>query len=140
MGRAPRRCSSRARASCACGLASPEIGGAMLLSLAQWLQAYSPEFGFMRVFQYITFRAVMAAMTSLVIGLVFGPWVIRRLTSLKIGQPIRSYGIEAHHAKTGTPTMGGVLILLGIGVSTLLWFDWSNRFVWIVMVVTIGFG
>ncbi len=112
----------------------------MLLSLAQWLQAYSPEFGFMRVFQYITFRAVMAAMTSLVIGLVFGPWVIRRLASLKIGQPIRSYGMESHHAKSGTPTMGGVLILLGIGVSTLLWFDWSNRFVWIVLVVTIGFG
>src|SRR4029079_11832912 len=94
----------------------------------------------MRVSQYITFRAVMAAMTSLVIGLVFGPWVIRRLALLKIGQPIRSYGIESHHVKTGTPTMGGVLILLGIGVSTLLWFDWSNRFVWIVMVVTVGFG
>ena len=112
----------------------------MLLSLSQWLQAYSPEFGFMRVFQYITFRAVMAAMTSLIIGLVFGPWVIRRLAALKIGQPIRSYGMESHHSKSGTPTMGGVLILLGIGVSTLLWFDWSNRFVWIVMVVTVGFG
>ena len=112
----------------------------MLLSLAQWLQTISPEFGFMRVFQYITFRAMMAAMTALVIGLVFGPWVIRRLAELKIGQPIRSYGIEAHHVKSGTPTMGGVLILLGIGVSTLLWFDWSNRFVWIVMVVTVGFG
>ena len=112
----------------------------MLLSLSQWLQTISPEFGFMRVFQYITFRAVMAAMTSLIIGLVFGPWVIRRLAALKIGQPIRSYGIETHHVKSGTPTMGGVLILLGIGVSTLLWFDWSNRFVWIVMVVTVGFG
>jgi phospho-N-acetylmuramoyl-pentapeptide-transferase len=112
----------------------------MLLSLSQWLRALSPEFGFMRVFEYITFRAMMAAMTALVIGLVFGPWVIRRLASLKIGQPIRSYGIEAHHLKSGTPTMGGVLILLGIGVSTLLWFDWSNRFVWIVMVVTVGFG
>ena len=112
----------------------------MLLSLADWLQAQSPEFGFFRVFQYLTFRAIMAAMTSLLIGLVFGPWVIRRLASLKIGQPIRAYGVEAHQLKTGTPTMGGVLILLGIGVSTLLWFDWSNRFVWIVMVVTIGFG
>jgi phospho-N-acetylmuramoyl-pentapeptide-transferase len=59
---------------------------------------------------------------------------------LKIGQPIRSYGVETHQVKTGTPTMGGVLILLGIGISTLLWFDWSNRFVWIVMLVTIGFG
>jgi phospho-N-acetylmuramoyl-pentapeptide-transferase len=112
----------------------------MLLSLADWLQTLSPEFGFFRVFQYITFRAIMAAMTSLVIGLVFGPWVIRRLSALKIGQPIRTYGVEAHQSKTGTPTMGGVLILLGIGVSTLLWFDWTNRFVWIVMVVTIGFG
>ena len=112
----------------------------MLFSLAQWLQGESPELSFLRVFQYLTFRAVMAAMTSLVIGLVLGPWVIRRLTALKIGQPIRAYGIEAHHAKSGTPTMGGVLVLLGIGISTLLWFDWSNRFVWIVMLVTIGFG
>ena len=94
----------------------------------------------MRVFQYITFRAVMAAMTSLVIGLVFGPWVIRRLRRSRSASRSASYGIESHHSKSGTPTMGGVLILLGIGVSTLLWFDWSNRFVWIVMVVTVGFG
>ena len=112
----------------------------MLLSLASWLQSLSPEFGFFRVFQYITFRAVMAALTALVIGLAFGPWVIRRLTALKIGQPIRDYGVQSHKAKAGTPTMGGVLILIGIGVSTLLWFDWTNRFVWIVMVVTLGFG
>src|SRR5436853_6109663 len=112
----------------------------MLLSLAQGLQGLSPEFGFFRVFQYITFRAVMAALTALLIGLAFGPWVINRLAELKIGQPIRDYGVQAHIAKSGTPTMGGVLILIGIGVSTLLWFDWSNRFVWIVMVVTIGFG
>ncbi len=112
----------------------------MLLSLAQWLQTLSPEFGFFRVFQYITFRAVMAALTALLIGLAFGPWVIRRLTELKIGQPIRDYGVESHMVKSGTPTMGGVLILIGIGVSTLLWFDWSNRFVWIVLVVTLGFG
>ena len=112
----------------------------MLLSLANWLQTLSPEFGFFRVFQYLTFRAVMAAMTSLLIGLAFGPWVIRRLTALKIGQPVRAYGVESHLVKSGTPTMGGVLILIGIGVSTLLWFDWSNRFVWIVMLVTFGFG
>lgn len=112
----------------------------MLLSLAQWLQTLSPEFGFFRVFQYITFRAVMAALTALLIGLAFGPWVIRRLTALKIGQPIREYGIQQHIAKSGTPTMGGVLILIGISVSTLLWFDWSNRFVWIVLLVTLGFG
>ena len=112
----------------------------MLLSLAQWLQSLSPEWGFLRIFQYITFRAVMAAMTALLIGLAAGPWVIRRLTALKIGQPIRGYGMESHLSKSGTPTMGGVLILMSIAVSTLLWFDLSNRFVWIVLIVTLGFG
>ena len=112
----------------------------MLLNLAQWLQGLSPEFGFFRVFQYLTFRAVMAALTALLIGLLAGPWVIRRLTELKIGQPVRGYGMQSHLAKSGTPTMGGVLILLAIGVSTLLWFDLSNRFVWIVLLVTLGFG
>jgi phospho-N-acetylmuramoyl-pentapeptide-transferase len=113
----------------------------MLLSLASWLQAHYPEnFGFLRVFQYHTFRAVMAAMTALLIGLAFGPWVIRRLTELKIGQPIRDYGVQTHMVKRGTPTMGGVLVLIGIAIATLLWSDWSNRFVWIVMLVTFGFG
>ena len=112
----------------------------MLLSLAQWLQSLSPDYGFFRVFQYLTFRAVMAAMTALLIGLAAGPAVIRRLRELKIGQPIRGYGMESHLSKSGTPTMGGVLILLSITVSTLLWFDWSNRFVWIVLIVTLGFG
>ncbi len=113
----------------------------MLISLAAWLQALYPEpLGFLRVFQYLTFRAVMAAMTALLIGLALGPWVINRLAELKIGQPIREYGIAAHLAKSGTPTMGGVLILLAIAVSTLLWFDWTNRFVWVVMIVTFGFG
>ncbi|MBK8664684.1 MAG: phospho-N-acetylmuramoyl-pentapeptide-transferase [Burkholderiales bacterium] len=112
----------------------------MLPSLALWLQTLSPELGFLRVMQYITFRAVMAAMTALVIGVLAGPWVIRKLTELKIGQPVRGYAMETHLSKSGTPTMGGVLILLCIAISTLLWFDWSNRFVWIVMVVTFGFG
>ena len=113
----------------------------MLLSLAQWLQGMYPEnFGFLRVFQYHTFRAVMAALTALLIGLMFGPWVIRRLTELKIGQPIREYGVQAHLVKKGTPTMGGVLVLIGIAIATLLWSDWGNRFVWIVMVFTFGFG
>ena len=112
----------------------------MLISLAEWLQGLSPEFGFFRVFQYLTFRAVMAALTALLIGLAFGPWVIRRLGALKIGQPVREYAMQSHLSKSGTPTMGGVLVLIGIGVSTLLWFDWSNRFVWIVMVVTFGYG
>ena len=112
----------------------------MLMLLAQWLQGLSPELGFFRVFQYLTFRAVMAALTALLIGLVAGPRVIRRLTALKIGQPIRTNGMETHLVKSGTPTMGGVLILLAITLSTLLWFDLSNRFVWIVLAVTIGFG
>ena len=112
----------------------------MLLSLAQWLQTLSPELGFFRVFQYLTFRAVMAAMTALLIGLAAGPYVIRRLRELKIGQPIRGYAMETHLSKSGTPTMGGVLILLSIAISTLLWFDLSNRFVWIVLLVTLGFG
>jgi len=112
----------------------------MLLTLAQWLQTLSPEFGFFRVFQYLTFRAVMAALTALLIGLVAGPAVIRRLAALKIGQPIREYAMQSHLAKSGTPTMGGVLILIGIAVSTLLWADLSNRFVWIVLIVTLGFG
>ncbi len=112
----------------------------MLPSLAQWLQTLSPEFGFFRVFQYLTFRAVMAALTALLIGLIAGPFVIRRLTALKIGQPIRGYAMETHLSKSGTPTMGGVLVLLAITTATLLWTDLTNRFVWIVLLVTLGFG
>ncbi|MEY3510519.1 MAG: hypothetical protein RI914_1118 [Pseudomonadota bacterium] len=112
----------------------------MLLSLAIWLQTLSPDWGFLRVFQYLTFRAVMAAMTALILGLVAGPYFIRRLAALKIGQPIREYAMQTHLSKGGTPTMGGVLILFSIAVSTLLWFDLTNRFVWIVLGVTLGFG
>ena len=112
----------------------------MFLSLAQWLQTVSPELSFFRVFQYLTFRAVMAALTALLMGLAAGPYVIRYLGALKIGQPIRSYGVAEHLSKSGTPTMGGVLILLSIATSTLLWSDLSNRFVWIVLAVTLGFG
>ncbi len=112
----------------------------MLLSLAQWLQEFDPKFGFLRVFQYLTFRAVMAAMTALIVGLTAGPFVIRRLGALKIGQPIREYAMQSHLSKGGTPTMGGVLILFAIALSTLMWFDLSNRFVWIVLIVTLGFG
>ena len=112
----------------------------MLPSLAALLQDWFPSLGFLRVFQYLTLRAVLAAVTALMIGLLAGPAVIRHLTELKIGQPIRGYAMETHLSKSGTPTMGGVLVLLGIFVSTLLWFDLSNRFVWIVMGVTAGFG
>ena len=109
----------------------------MLLILAQWLQ---DDFGFLRVFNYITFRAVMATLTALLIGLVSGPWVIRKLIALKMGQSVRNDGPQSHLVKTGTPTMGGVLILLGIFISCILWADLTNRFIWIVMIVTFGFG
>src|SRR5690606_19459214 len=88
----------------------------------------------------ITLRAVLACATALLIGLVAGPAVIRKLTEMKIGQAVRTYGPESHLVKTGTPTMGGALILIGIAVSTLLWADWTNRFVWVVLLVTLGFG
>ena len=94
----------------------------MLLILSQWLMQAHPHLGFLRVFQYLTFRAVMGAMTALIIGLLAGPWVIRKLRELKIGQPVRGYAMETHLSKTGTPTMGGVLILLSIALSTFLWF------------------
>ncbi|ARU06244.1 phospho-N-acetylmuramoyl-pentapeptide-transferase [Comamonas serinivorans] len=112
----------------------------MLVLLAQYLHGLSPEFGYLRVVQYLTFRAVMAALTALLIGLFLGPMVIRRLRALKIGQPVRGYAMETHLVKSGTPTMGGVLMLVAIAISTLLWFDLSNRFVWIVLFVTTGFG
>ena len=109
----------------------------MLLMLAQWLQ---DAFGFFRVFNYITFRAVMATVTALLIGLAAGPWVIRKLSALKMGQAVRTDGPQTHLVKSGTPTMGGVLILIGIFISCMLWADLSNRFIWIVMIVTFGFG
>ncbi|GAA4352468.1 phospho-N-acetylmuramoyl-pentapeptide-transferase [Variovorax defluvii] len=112
----------------------------MLMTLAQWLQTVSPELGFLRIFQYLTFRALMAALTALLLGLGAGPYVIRRLAALKIGQPVRGYAMETHLSKSGTPTMGGVLVLVSIAIATLLWFDLSNRFVWIVLWVTLGFG
>jgi phospho-N-acetylmuramoyl-pentapeptide-transferase len=109
----------------------------MLLALAQWLQN---DASFLRVISYLTFRAVMATITALMIGLISGPWVIRKLTALKVGQAVRTNGPQTHLIKSGTPTMGGVLILIGIAVSTLLWADLTNRFIWIVLLVTFGFG
>jgi phospho-N-acetylmuramoyl-pentapeptide-transferase len=109
----------------------------MLLEIARWLSDDIRTFG---VFEYITLRAVFACATALLIGLFLGPRVIRKLTELKIGQAVRSYGPQTHLVKNGTPTMGGALILISIGISTLLWADWSNRFVWVVLLVTFGFG
>jgi phospho-N-acetylmuramoyl-pentapeptide-transferase len=110
----------------------------MLLELARWLS--DSHIRAFSVFEYITFRAVLACGTALLIGLFAGPCVIRKLTELKIGQAVRAYGPESHLQKNGTPTMGGALILIAIGVSTLMWADWTNRFVWVVLLVTFGFG
>ncbi|NKI72083.1 phospho-N-acetylmuramoyl-pentapeptide-transferase [Collimonas pratensis] len=109
----------------------------MLLWLAQNFQQ---DFSFLRVFNFITFRAVFATLTALMIGLIAGPGVIRMLARLKVGQAVRTDGPQTHLIKSGTPTMGGVLILIAIGISTLLWSDLGNRFVWIVLIVTLGFG
>ncbi|HEY3432066.1 MAG TPA: phospho-N-acetylmuramoyl-pentapeptide-transferase [Rhodocyclaceae bacterium] len=109
----------------------------MLLELAQWLAKDTRAFS---VFNYITLRAVMATMTALTISFVAGPAFIRWLSAKKIGQPVRSDGPQTHLAKSGTPTMGGGLILISLGISTLLWADLTNRFVWIVLIVTLGYG
>jgi phospho-N-acetylmuramoyl-pentapeptide-transferase len=109
----------------------------MLLWLAQYFQQ---DVGPLRVFNFITFRAVFATLTAMTIGLLSGPAVIRMLTRLKVGQAVRTNGPQTHLIKSGTPTMGGALILISIGISTLLWADWSNRFVWVVLVVTLGYG
>ena len=109
----------------------------MLLALTQWLAQDVRAFN---VFQYITLRAVLATLTALAISLLAGPLVIRKLTAYKIGQAVRNDGPQSHLTKAGTPTMGGALVLLSILITTLLWADLSNRFVWVVLVVTFGFG
>ncbi|KQZ39911.1 Phospho-N-acetylmuramoyl-pentapeptide-transferase [Duganella sp. CF458] len=109
----------------------------MLLWLAQILQ---DDIGAFRLFNYITFRAVMATITALLIGLIAGPAVIRKLTVMKYGQAVRTDGPQTHLKKHGTPTMGGVLLLIAVGIATVLWCDWSNRLIWPVMIVTMGFG
>ena len=109
----------------------------MLLELAQWL---SRDQRFFAVFNYITLRAVLATLTALAIGLLAGPWLIRKLAQMKIGQSVRTDGPQTHLAKSGTPTMGGALILVGVGFATLLWADLSTRFIWAVLLVTLGFG
>jgi len=97
------------------------------------------SFGGFNVVQYITFRTAAATLTALFISFLVGPWLIQRLAALRVGQPIREIGPD-HQAKAGTPTMGGLLILLSLGVSVLLWSDLTNRFVWIVLALTTGYG
>ena len=109
----------------------------MLLMLAQWL---SQDIRGFSVFNYITLRAVLAAMTALLISFVAGPPLIRWLTAKKIGQAVRTDGPQTHLVKSGTPTMGGALILIAVGITTLLWSDLGNRYVWVLLIVTLGFG
>jgi phospho-N-acetylmuramoyl-pentapeptide-transferase len=109
----------------------------MLLELANWLAQDIRAFN---VFSYITLRAVLATLTALAISFLVGPMLIRKLTQYKVGQSVRDDGPKTHLIKAGTPTMGGALILVAIAISTLLWADLSNRFVWVVLITTLGFG
>ncbi len=109
----------------------------MLLSLTQYLQDIHSGFN---VFGYLTLRAILGALTALVISLMIGPYMIRKLSIMKIGQPIRDDGPVTHLDKAGTPTMGGTLILIAITVSTLLWVDLSNRYSWLALAVMLLFG
>jgi phospho-N-acetylmuramoyl-pentapeptide-transferase len=109
----------------------------VFLTLAEYLQQYESGFS---VFQYITFRAILGTITALVLSLVIGPTMIRKLSSYKIGQQVRDDGPQSHLSKAGTPTMGGALILVSIAISTLLWSDLSSEKVWVVLGVTLAFG
>lgn len=109
----------------------------MLVALFDFLSQFYSGFN---VFQYLTLRAILGLLTALMIALWTGPSMIRMLTRLKIGQYIREEGPQTHLAKAGTPTMGGVMIILAIAVSTLLWSDLTNHYVWVVLLVTLGFG
>ncbi len=109
----------------------------MLYYLAEYLKEYVSGFN---VFSYLTLRSVLGILTALVFSFAFGPWMIERLYQFKFGQPVRDDGPQTHLKKTGTPTMGGVLILCAIIVATLLWADLKSRFVWFSLLVTIAFG
>jgi phospho-N-acetylmuramoyl-pentapeptide-transferase len=109
----------------------------MLLWFSEYLSTFFSGFN---VFQYITVRAILGTVTALLISLIIGPLMIRALQHNQIGQSVRDDGPESHLSKSGTPTMGGVLILVSVAISTLLWADLSNRFVWVVLLVTLSFG
>ena len=109
----------------------------MLLYLADYLSQYHSGFN---VFQYLTLRAILGVLTALVISFLVGPEMIRRLGRYQIGQRVRDDGPQTHLVKAGTPTMGGALILVAVAISTLLWADLTNRYVWVMLVVTTLFG
>jgi len=109
----------------------------MLLYLFEYLAQFDPSF---KVFQYLTLRGILSALTALMISFLVGPAMIRRLSNNNIGQSVRECGPESHYQKAGTPTMGGTLILVGIAVSTLLWGDLENSYVWVALLVTMAYG
>ncbi|HKJ10067.1 MAG TPA: phospho-N-acetylmuramoyl-pentapeptide-transferase, partial [Gammaproteobacteria bacterium] len=109
----------------------------MLLFLAEYLTKYYSGFN---VFQYLTLRAILGVLTALVISFIVGPFMIRRLSQYQIGQQVRSDGPQTHLTKAGTPTMGGALILVAIVITTLLWADLRDRYIWVVLLVTLLFG
>ncbi len=109
----------------------------MLLTLSQWLAQDIRAFN---VFNYITLRTMLAALTALIISFIIGPTMIRKLTAYKIGQSVRDDGPQTHLVKMGTPTMGGALILMSIVLTTLLWSDLGNPYIWVVLLTTLGFG
>jgi phospho-N-acetylmuramoyl-pentapeptide-transferase len=109
----------------------------MLIYLAEYLAKFYHGF---RVFDYITFRCILATLTALIVSLFLGPFVIRQLTHYQIGQPIRKEGPKSHYGKAGTPTMGGILILIAVTFSVLLWGDLTNRYIWTTLIVMLGFG
>lgn len=109
----------------------------MLLAFSQWLAQDIRAFN---VFSYITLRTMLAVITALIISFIIGPMMIRKLTAYKIGQSVRDDGPQSHLVKTGTPTMGGALILMSIVLTTILWADLGNRYVWVVLLTTVGFG
>ena len=109
----------------------------MLLILAEYLQTLESAFN---VFQYLTLRTILSALTALAISLLVGPWMIRRLSRYQIHQQVRSDGPETHLLKAGTPTMGGALILVAVILATLLWADISNRYIWVTVITTAAFG
>ena len=109
----------------------------MLVYLFEYL---AKSHSFFNVFGYITLRAILGALTALAISLLLGPAVIRRLSYHQIGQQVRDDGPQSHLSKSGTPTMGGALILISIVISTLLWANLDNRHIWLVLVITVAFG
>ena len=109
----------------------------MLLDLAEYLMHYHSGFN---VFQYLTLRSILGVLTALVISFVVGPMLIRKLSVYRIGQNVRADGPQSHLSKAGTPTMGGAMILVAVATSTILWADLSNRYIWVVLIVTMVFG